>query len=42
MNIPSDKYITAIDPRLKHRVLFLVRGGWAISVITGYKFRFKG
>ena len=29
MNIPSDKYITAIDPTLKRRVLFLVRNGWA-------------
>jgi hypothetical protein len=39
--MPSDKYITAIDPRLKRRVLFLVRNGWAVSLITGYKFRFK-
>ena len=41
MNMPSDKYITAIDPTLKRRVLFLVRNGWAVSLITGYKFRYK-
>ena len=35
------KYITAIDPTLKRRVLFLVKNGWAISVITGYKFSYK-
>ena len=38
--MPTDKYITAIDPTLKRRVLFLVKNGWAISVITGYKFRY--
>lgn len=36
------KYITAFDPTIKKRVLFIVKNGWAISVITGYKFRYKG
>jgi hypothetical protein len=36
------KYITAFDPTIKKRVLFMVKNGWAISVITGYKFRYKG
>ena len=36
------KYITAFDPTIKKRVLFIVKNGWAISVITGYKFRYRG
>ncbi|MHB1811398.1 MAG: hypothetical protein ACYCPR_03165 [Thermoplasmataceae archaeon] len=36
------KYITAFDPIIKKRVLFIVKNGWAISVITGHKFRYRG
>jgi len=36
------KYITAFDRIIKKRVLFIVKNGWAISVITGYKFKYKG
>lgn len=36
------KYISAIDPTLKKRVLFIVHNGWAVSVVTGYKFEYKG
>ena len=35
------KYITAYDPSIRKRVLFIVRNGWAVSVITGYKFKYK-
>ena len=34
------KYISAYDPSLKRRVLFLVKDNWAISVISGYKFKY--
>lgn len=34
------KYISAYDPSLRRRVLFLVRNDWAISVISGYKFKY--
>ena len=33
-------YISAYDPLLKRRVLFLVRNDWAVSVISGYKFKY--
>jgi hypothetical protein len=35
------KYITAFDPKLRKRVLFIVKNGWAVSVITGYKFKYE-
>lgn len=35
------KYITAYDPTIKKRVLFKLVDGWAVSVITGHKFRYK-
>lgn len=35
------KYITAYDPKIRKRVLFLVKNGIAISVITGYSFKYK-
>ncbi len=37
----TERYITAFDPTINRRVLFIVRNGWAISVITGYKFRYR-
>lgn len=36
----KEKYIFAFDPTIKKRVLFIVKNGWAISVITGYRFRY--
>lgn len=35
------KHITAYDPTIKQRVLFLVKNNWAISVVTGYKFQYN-
>jgi len=35
-------YISAIDPIIKKRVLFVVIDGWAISMITGHKFKYEG
>jgi len=35
------KYISAIDPIIKERVLFLLKDGWAISLITGHKFKYE-
>jgi hypothetical protein len=35
------KYITAYDPSIRKRVLFIVKNDWAISVVTGYKFKYK-
>jgi len=34
-------YISAIDPIIKKRVLFLLKDGWAISLITGHKFKYE-
>jgi hypothetical protein len=34
------QYITAYDPTIKKRVLFIVKNGWAVSVISGYKFKY--
>ncbi len=36
------KYISAVDPTIRKRVLFIVHNGWAVSVVTGYKFEYKG
>ena len=35
------KFISAIDPTIRTRVLFLVKNGWAVSIITGYKFKYE-
>jgi hypothetical protein len=34
------KYISAYDPVTKHRVLFRVIKGYAISLVSGYKFKY--
>jgi len=38
----KQKYITAFDPVIRERVLSIVKDGWAILVITGHKFKYKG
>jgi len=35
------QYISAIDPIINKRVLFIVVDGWAISLITGHKFKYE-
>lgn len=35
------RYITAYDPIIKRRVLHILRDGYAISVITGNKFKYR-
>jgi hypothetical protein len=35
------EYITAYDPIIKKRVLHVVRGGYAISTITGHAFPYR-
>ena len=35
-----NKYITAYDPVIKHRVVFRVIKGYAISLVSGYKFQY--
>jgi len=35
------KYIYAYDPIIKWRVVHVVKNGWAISLATGNKFRYK-
>lgn len=35
------KYISAFDPTIKKRVLFIVKNGYAISIISGYKFKYE-
>jgi len=37
----SKRYITAFDPIIRKRVLFLVKGDYAYLVITGHKFKYK-
>ena len=33
--------ISAIDPIINKRVLFIVKDGWGISLITGHKFEYE-
>lgn len=35
------EYIYAFDPIIKRRVPHVVRGGYAISLVTGNKFKYK-
>jgi hypothetical protein len=35
------KYIYAEDPTIKKRVVHVIKGGWAISIITGHKFKYE-
>ena len=34
-------YIYAFDPIIKRRVVHVIIDGWAISLVTGNKFRYK-
>ncbi len=34
------KHISAVDPTIRKRVLFIVHDGWAVSMVTGYKFKY--
>jgi len=36
------QYIYAYDPIIKKRVVHIVKNGWAISLVTGNKFRYRG
>jgi hypothetical protein len=38
---PESKYITAWDPKVQRRVVFIVQNGKAISLITGYTFKYE-
>jgi hypothetical protein len=37
----SSKYIYAYDKILKRRTVFVVKNGYAISLVTGFKFRYN-
>ena len=37
----AKKYITAFDPKIRKRVVFVVSNGIAVSLVTGYKFRYE-
>ncbi len=37
----NNKYIYAFDQKIKKRVLHVVKNGYAISLITGNKFKYK-
>jgi len=37
-----NKYIYAYDKFLKRRTVFVVKNGYAISLVTGFKFRYSG
>jgi len=36
------KYITAYDPIIGKRVVHIVEDGWAISLVTGHRFKYRG
>ena len=36
------EYIYAYDPKVKMRTVHAVINGWAVSLVTGDKFRYKG
>ena len=44
MNATKQKhtFIYAMDPYLKRRVVYVVKDGWAISLISGHKFKYGG
>lgn len=33
------KYILAVDPKIKQKVLYVIKGKKAISIITGHKIK---
>jgi hypothetical protein len=35
-----NKYVYAFDPEIKRRVVHVIRGDWAISLVTGHRFRY--
>jgi len=37
---PMAKYIYAYDPIIRKRVVHVVKGGYAISMVTGHKFKY--
>lgn len=37
----TNKYITAFAMTIKKSVVFVVKGDIAMSIVTGYKFRYK-
>ena len=37
----QSKYITAFDPILNRRCVYVVKGDLAISLVTGHKFNYK-
>lgn len=39
--VKTPKYITAYDPKIKRRVVHVVRNGVAVSLVTGNKFRYS-
>jgi len=42
MSIENRKhYISAIDPIIRKRVLFVLIDGWAVSMISGYRFKYQ-
>jgi len=42
MEKTTNKYIYAYDKILKRRTVFVVKNGYAISLVTGFKFRYGG
>jgi len=38
----KNEYVYAYDPILKRRCVHLVKNGWAISLVTGHRFRYRG
>ena len=41
-NMAKPRYIFAYDPIIKRRVVHMVKGGYAISMVTGHRFRYSG
>jgi hypothetical protein len=35
------QYIYAYDPKIGKRVVHVVKNGWAVSLVTGNKFRYE-
>lgn len=41
LDMAKEKYIYAFDPSIKKRVVFVVRNGVAVSLVTGRRFRYR-
>lgn len=40
MTRTKHRYVYALDPKVNRRVVHVIINGWAISMVTGHRFRY--